>query len=156
MRIILRRLLPLAAVLLATALPAQAQTSDEQQVEDVVVKLFEAMAKRDTAAMSALFVQDARFAGVSPQGEVRSTTAADFMKAVAGAEGPFWIERTYDREIRVDGPIATAWTYYTLHLDERFSHCGYESFHLLKTGGAWKIVHLIDSRQREGCRHTEP
>ncbi len=140
----------LAAVVAAA--PAAAQSSaDEEAIRDVVTTLFEAMAARDTATMATLFAPGARFAGLGQDG-VAYTTPAEFLSAVAGATGPRWIERTYDTEVRIDGPLASVWTYYTLHLDEQFSHCGYDAFQMLKLGGAWKIVHLADSRRREGCR----
>ena len=145
----------LVAAIAIEAAPAAAQTADEQAVLDVVNRMFEGMAARDTAAMSALFAPDARFAGVGRNG-ISYTTAQEFMAAVAGATGPAWIERTYDHEIRIDGPLASVWTYYTLHLDDEFSHCGYDAFQMLKIGDEWKIVHLADSRRREGCTRTTP
>ena len=33
-----------------------------------------------------------------------------------------------------------------------FSHCGANAFTIAKTEAGWKIIHLIDSRRREGCR----
>lgn len=145
----------LFGVFTAGAAPAAAQSADEQAVMDVVTTMFDAMAARDTAAMGELFAPDARFAGVGRNG-LSYTSAQEFMNAVASATGPAWIERTYDHEIRVDGALASVWTYYTLHLDEEFSHCGYDAFQMLKIGGEWKIVHLADSRRREGCTHTTP
>jgi uncharacterized protein (TIGR02246 family) len=140
---------------MASAAPAAAQDADEQAVDAVVTTLFEAMAARDAAAMATLFAADARFAGLGRNG-IRYTTAQEFMDAVASATGPAWIERTYDREIRIDGALASVWAYYTFHLDEQFSHCGYDAFQMLKVDGAWKIVHLADSRRAEGCTHTTP
>lgn len=134
--------------------PAAAQASgDQQAVRDVVTTLFEAMAARDTATMATLFAPGARFAGLGRDG-VHYTTPAEFMSAVAGATGPAWIERTYDTDVKIDGPLASVWTYYTLHVGEEFSHCGYDAFQMLNLEGAWKIVHLADSRRQEDCRET--
>ena len=145
--------LALATALSADAAAAQS-TSDEEAVRTVVTTLFDAMAARDTAAMSALFAPDARFAGLGREG-VSYTTPAEFLSAVAGATGPAWIERTYDTDVKIDGPLASVWTYYTLHVGEQFSHCGYDAFQMLKIDGTWKIVHLADSRRRDGCSRTD-
>lgn len=154
-----RRLLVGAALLAAAAVaaPASAQgTADEQAVRDVVDTLFEAMAVQDTATMRTLFAADARFAGVGQDGSLSYTTAEEFLDGVGGAAGgPRFNETLYDVEVRVDGPLAHVWTYYTFHVGEQFSHCGYDGFQLLKLDGAWKIVHLADTRRREGCRHQE-
>ena len=156
-----RRLRPALAIaalgLAAAAFPGDtaAQTStDEEAVRTVVTTLFEAMAARDTATMAALFADNARFAGLGREGVVY-TTPGEFLSAVASATGPAWIERTYDTDVKIDGPLASVWAYYTLHLGEDFSHCGYDAFQMLKIGDAWKIVHLADSRRREGCSNTE-
>lgn len=145
--------LALASVLSGGEAAAQT-TTDEDAVRTVVTTLFDAMAARDTAAMAALFAPDARFAGLGREG-VSYTTPAEFMSAVAGASGPAWIERTYDTDVKIDGPLASVWTYYTLHVGDQFSHCGYDAFQMLKVDGTWKIVHLADSRRREGCTRTD-
>ena len=143
-------------LLACAATPAMAQDADEQAVIDVVNTLFEGMAARDTAAMAPLFAEGARFAGVGRDGGIHYSTPQEFMNAVAGASGPAWIERVYDIEVRIDGPLANVWTYYTFHLDDRFSHCGYDALQMLQVEGTWKIVHLADSRRTEGCTHTTP
>jgi len=34
----------------------------------------------------------------------------------------------------------------------KFSHCGYDSFQLVKLAGGWKIAHIIDTRRKEKCK----
>ncbi len=145
------------AMALGTAAPVSAQsTTDEQAVRAVVDRLFEAMAVHDTAGMRPLFAPDARFAGVDREGNLSYTTPSEFFQAIGGAAGgPALNETLYDVEIRIDGPLAHVWTYYTFHVGDRFSHCGYDGFQMLKLDGEWKIVHLADSRRREGCTHQE-
>ena len=36
-----------------------------------------------------------------------------------------------------------------------FSHCGANSFQLMKGADGWKIVYLVDSRRTEGCEIPE-
>jgi hypothetical protein len=43
------------------------------------------------------------------------------------------------------------WTEYDFHLGDKFSHCGVDAFHLLKTSAGWKVVALSDTARREGC-----
>ena len=141
---------------LGTVMPASAQaTADEQAVRAVVDRLFEAMAVHDTATMRSVFARCA-VRGRRSRRNLRYTTPDEFF------EGRPWRGRTgvqrrrlYDVEIRIDGPLAQVWTYYTFHVDDRFSHCGYDGFQMLKLNGEWKIVHLADSRRREGCTHQE-
>jgi hypothetical protein len=61
-------------------------------------------------------------------------------------------ERITFETIKIDGPLATAWTPYKFYYEGKFSHCGVNSFQLVRINGQWKIQYLIDTRRREGCR----
>jgi hypothetical protein len=63
-----------------------------------------------------------------------------------------WEERLLDYRIELDGNLAHVWTPYQFWLNGTLSHCGANAFTLAKTTAGWKIIHLIDSRRREGCR----
>ena len=53
--------------------------------------------------------------------------------------------------VKIDGPLAIAWTPYEFFHNGNFSHCGVNSFQLVKIDGVWKIQYLIDTRRRAGC-----
>ncbi|MGH7445274.1 MAG: nuclear transport factor 2 family protein [Longimicrobiales bacterium] len=151
----------LSATIVATSMQlmagrAAAQSSaDDAAVRKVVTDIFDAMAARDTAAMSALMAPGARFARRARDGATVSyTTPAEFFVGVARATGPAWIERTYDTDVRIDGPLASVWAYYTLHIGEEFVQCGYDAFQMMKLGDAWKIVHIADTVRKEDCERT--
>ena len=50
--------------------------------------------------------------------------------------------------------MANVWTAYSFYFDGKFSHCGVNSFQLLKEAGEWKIFYLVDTRRKEGCGQT--
>ena len=60
-------------------------------------------------------------------------------------------ERIEFETIKIDGPLASVWTPYKFYYKGQFSHCGVNSFQLVKINGAWKIQYIIDTRRREGC-----
>jgi hypothetical protein len=62
-------------------------------------------------------------------------------------------ERILAYEIRIDGPMATAWTPYEFYVNGDFSHCGVNSFQLVKFVEGWKIVYIIDTRRKEPCEN---
>jgi Putative lumazine-binding len=155
------RFLLLAATLTLATRPgaAPAQTSDREAVLTTVQRVFDAMRTRDTALLTQAFDTTARLIGVSTRGTagVSLTAPSQFAAAIARAPaGDVWNERIYDPEIRIDGPVAQVWAYYTFHRNTTFSHCGVDAFMLLKVSGTWKITQLADSRRTEGCTHTEP
>jgi hypothetical protein len=45
---------------------------------------------------------------------------------------------------------------YDLHVGERFSHCGVDAFDLVKLGGEWKIVSVMDTRRTTDCPQPPP
>ena len=42
-------------------------------------------------------------------------------------------------------------TPYKFYVGEKFSHCGVNSFQLVKIRGEWKIQYIIDTRRRQNC-----
>jgi hypothetical protein len=99
------------------------------------------------------FADEAQFYGIGPDGGVRVTTPTAFITTIAAAPAGLLLDEVLqDVEIRVDGPLATVWTYYDFIAGGEFSHCGYDAMQLLKVGGEWKIVALADTRRKEGCR----
>ncbi|HSJ24242.1 MAG TPA: nuclear transport factor 2 family protein [Longimicrobiales bacterium] len=146
-----------AALLALAAAPASAQHAgdgDIAAVRAVVDMLFDGMRERDTVKMRTAFHPDARLYGAAPDGSgVRVTQASEFVASISQApEGLILDEVIDDVEIRVDGPLATAWMYYDFFAGDNFSHCGYNAFQLLNVGGEWQVVSVTDSRRREGCR----
>lgn len=147
----------IGAIVLATAAaPAAAQQhtqTDEQAVRAVVDRLFDGMRSRDTTMMRSVFADEAQFYGLDREGNVRITMPSDFIASIARApEGLLLDEVLDDVEIRIDGPLASVWTYYDFFAGDEFSHCGYDAFQMLKVQGEWKIVALADTRRQEDCR----
>jgi hypothetical protein len=81
---------------------------------------------------------------------VNASPMDGFIASIAGqSQGAN--ERVFAPEVRIDGNLASVWTFYTLHVGERFIHCGYDAFQLLRVGDAWKIVNVADTRRTERC-----
>ena len=77
----------------------------------------------------------------------------DFLKAVGTPHAEVYNEMIWDEKILIDGNFAQVWTSYAFYLGKKFNHCGVDAFHLVKSAtGDWKIFHLADTRQKEGCK----
>jgi hypothetical protein len=144
-------------VLLASGAPVRGQQapsgSEAAAVRAVIDQLFDGMRERNTAKMGATFFADARLFGLSQDGNVRMTPAMDFVASIERAPAGVLLDEVLGEvEIRIDGQLATAWTYYDFFAGDNFSHCGYNAFQMLKAGGEWKIVSITDSRRRDGCQ----
>ena len=148
----------LASALLSPAYAAHAHDTDRAAVLTTVQKVFDAMRTRDTILLASAFDTSARLVGVSTRGTpaVGLTTVGQFGAAIARAPAvDVWNERIFEPDVRIDGPVAQVWAYYTFHRNATFSHCGVDAFMLLRVGAEWKITQLADSRRTQGCTHTE-
>lgn len=141
--------------LLAMPAAAQSQTAAEKEVAAVIERFFAGMLARDTAMMRTTFDPAARLLGIATPREgqpaVRATPMSDFLAGVVRGTGEGANERIWAPEVRIDGNLAAVWTFYTLHVGERFVHCGIDSFQLLKLPDGWKIVSVADTRRTENC-----
>ncbi|GMQ27312.1 nuclear transport factor 2 family protein [Algoriphagus sp. oki45] len=129
--------------------------TEEQQVEQVIRSLFEGMKSKNADQVAMAFSEDALMQTViaKPEGsEVGSNAVADFVKRIATTpETTTLDEQILDYQIKIDGTMASAWTPYKFYVNGNFSHCGVNSFQLVKKAEGWKIVYIIDTRRKENC-----
>jgi len=131
-----------------------ATTVDERAVVSAVQKLFDAMRAADTAAVRAAFHPDAKLfvpGGPAGQPTLRVSSVNDFVRSV-GASATRLDERFRDPEVRVDGNLASVWTYYDFYRGQIFSHCGIDAFHLARDGAGWKILQIAYTTRQDSCR----
>jgi hypothetical protein len=141
----------LASALGLGAAPLAAQSPEHDRAYQVVVNLFDAMRTRDTAAMRAAFVPNASMQSLTAEG-VKFDTMEGWLTGVGRARpGLVLDERLANPVINVDGPLAAIWVDYWFFAGERFSHCGVDSFQLVRQGDAWRIFSVVDTRRTEGC-----
>ena len=149
----------LSALLFFTCcLPIQAQkNADEAALQKTVEIFFEGFHKQDSLLIRSVMADSVvmQSIGKSKEGEtvIRNEAFGDFLKSIVSipSETSFK-EELHSFKITIDGNMANVWTPYSFYYDGKFSHCGSNSFQLLKDGeGKWKIFYLVDTRRREGC-----
>ncbi len=146
-----------AAVLVALLAPvaAHAQNSPaEKEVYAVVEKFFAGFNAKDTTVMRGTLYEDVKlfttFTNQQGQPVARSEAAAGLMSSIAGAPGKL-LEKIFEPSIEVEDGLANVWVRYEFYVDDKFSHCGIDSFLLVKTSDGWKIASIADTRRRAGC-----
>tara|TARA_B100000508_G_C11260308_1_gene180752 strand:+ start:109 stop:567 length:459 start_codon:yes stop_codon:yes gene_type:complete len=133
-----------------------AQKSDEVEVKNTIVKFFDAFHKQDSVAINALVSKDLTLQsiGKNREGATQLSTQefSAFLKSIVSIpKDQKFEEKLLDFKIQIDGDMANAWTPYEFWFNDKFSHCGVNSFQLVKLEGTWKIIYLVDTRRREGC-----
>lgn len=141
-------------------LVASVQTGHAQSAEDSVKitigNLFSAMRNADGKAVISCFADSAIMQTIArnKEGEavIRNEKLADFATVVGSMPKMAADERISFEVVKVDGSLAIAWTPYLFYYNGKFSHCGVNSFQLVRQNGAWKIQYLIDTRRKQGCK----
>lgn len=143
-----------AALFLIVALGSQAQTA-EDSVKAVVNSLFTAMKNADGALLRTTFSDSAVLQTIAMTREgktvIRNEKVEDFVKSISSLKKESADERIEFASIKIDGNLASVWTPYKFYFNGNFSHCGANSFQLVRFGTEWKIQYLIDTRRRQGC-----
>lgn len=129
--------------------------SAEDSVKAAVNKLFEAMKNSDAVSLKNAFADSAVLQTITRNKEgntiVQNEQVAGFIDFVSKqAKGAADERITFD-VIKIDGPLAIVWTPYKFYFNGNFSHCGVNSFQLVRFNNEWKIQYLIDTRRRKGC-----
>ncbi len=122
-----------------------AARNDERAVIEAAQAMFDAMEALDPAAFRDSMVPEGFLLFVGPE-TTRQSARDQFAAAMANRTSPM-IERMWDPEVRIDGPVATLWAPYDFYSGAEFSHCGTDAFQLAKTPEGWKIVIVSYTRQ---------
>ena len=134
---------------------AAAQTATDS-VKLVVNQLFTAMKTSDPVLLQQCFADSAILQTIVMNKEgktiVRNESVAAFAASISKAPSGALDERIEFDIVKTDAALAIAWTPYQFYLNGNFSHCGVNSFQLVRLNGQWKIQYLIDTRRRTGCR----
>lgn len=134
----------------------EAKIKAETEVKQTIALFFEGFHKGDTILMRSVLANkvltQTTYTNKKGENILRESNINDFIKAIAKRPADEkWEERILDYKIRVDGTMANAWTPYEFWLNDKFSHCGVNSFQLFNDNGTWKIIYLIDTRRRKNC-----
>ena len=141
-------------LLTCASVVSNAQTS-EDSVKAVVNTLFTAMKNANGALLRTTFSDSAvlQTIAMTKDGKtiIRNEKVEDFVKSINNLKKESADERIEFASIKIDGNLASVWTPYKFYFNGNFSHCGANSFQLVRFGTEWKIQYLIDTRRRQGC-----
>ncbi|RSK44735.1 nuclear transport factor 2 family protein [Hymenobacter perfusus] len=152
----MKPLLLLPLLLTTSAAFAQTKTTAETEaVQQIIRRFFDGMRRGDSATVRATLAPGAVFhtlATKNGQTQLRPENPSEFVKAVGTPHPEVWDERITFEKVLIDANLASVWTPYQFYRGSTFSHCGYNSFQLVKLTEGWRIAHVIDTRRKEPCR----
>lgn len=149
----MKKFLFITTLILLTA-SADAQTTADS-VKAAVKLLFDGMLNADGSKIQSAFTDSAilqtigRVNGGSET--VKNESVKEFVAAISKMPKGAADERIQFETIKIDGPLAAVWTPYKFYYNGQFSHCGVDSYQLVRLNGQWKIQYLIDTRRKAPC-----
>jgi hypothetical protein len=148
------KLVLLLLFVFSACLPVKSQTP-EDSVKAAVNNLFTAMKNSDGIMLRSCFGDSALLQALSRDKAgnllVKNESLLDFANSISTMPKGALDERITFDMIKIDGPLASVWTPYSFYYNGQFSHCGVNSFQLLRTASGWKIQYIIDTRRATNC-----
>ena len=134
-------------------LPTDATTDS---IKYVVTELLDAISTNDSTKAKRLVIEE---------GHVMRVSKGRDDKRISFRSNRTFIEQTGNRTMAVHermwdpiiiyrGDIAIAWTTYDLHINEKFSHCGAETFNLVRKNSKWLISDWAYTVEPNNCEKS--
>lgn len=127
-----------------------AQKNDKDAVKVCVEKLFRGMKDADTTMIKSVFADNAILQTITKNSMIKTEKLHDFLTSFSKLSKDDADEKISFEAIHIDGNLASVFTPYEFYFKGKFSHCGANSFQLVKQNDLWKIQYLIDTR-RTNC-----
>lgn len=152
----MRKILIVTAILLMVSQQNAQDKAQETQIKNVIETFFEGLHYGDSAKIRTTIHKDLKIQTTSTTKDgikvLRSETVNAFLTSVANKKPEnTYFEKLLSYDIKIDGNLASVWTPYEFYFNEKFSHCGANSFQMFNDNGKWKIIYLVDMRRRAGC-----
>ncbi len=127
-----------------------AQKTENDAIKESVENLFAGMKNADTVMIKSVFADNAILQTITKSDAVKTEKLQDFLSSFSKLSKNDADEKIKFEAIHADGNLASVFTPYEFYYKGKFSHCGANSFQLVKQNNVWKIQYLIDTR-RTNC-----
>lgn len=121
-------------------------TEDADSASAIPDRLFAAMQAKNADAIRTLFTSEGQLVAIDKPrdgkgvSKTRFFTADAFAKMISEAKGADFIEKMPNKKVEIAGDLAVVSGRYTFHVGEKFSHCGMNTFNLVRTENGWLIA----------------
>lgn len=126
-----------------------------QQPTELVAVFFKGMYNADSAAVKSIFIPSPTFHSLSA---TKSNTMViidgrlpEFLKVVSQQKIGDLDERISNIASHMEKDLATVTMDYSFYYKNKFSHCGINAFHFLRSANGWKCTGIDDTHYSESC-----
>jgi len=114
-----------------------------------IKNMFDAMREHDGDKLLAQFIEGAILERANNENKVENSDLKKFAAMISKSTRGF-DERIFNITVMQSDNLASVWTPFAFYLDGKLSHCGVNSFQLIKQE-QWKIRYLIDNGHDGDC-----
>ncbi|GFD78486.1 hypothetical protein KUL118_13480 [Tenacibaculum sp. KUL118] len=141
---------------LTTVISAQ-ESSEKKDIKKTIETFFEGLHKGDSTLVSSTLNStiniQTTFTNKEGKKVLVTESKSKLLANIANKKPEHtYLEKLISWDIKVDGNLASVWTLYEFYLNDKFSHCGANSFQLFNNNGKWEIIYLVDMRRRNNCK----
>ncbi|MEM6840659.1 MAG: nuclear transport factor 2 family protein [Bacteroidota bacterium] len=134
----------------------QLGNSEEQAVMDVINQFFVSLEEQDTVLYKQIVFPEGQIWRINNKREPASHSVRYFkddLKTFDPKKNLQEIPLSFD--VKVHKGIAIAWVPYEFRVNGKFSHCGVDTFTLVKANANWKIVNLSYTIDAGNCQQLK-
>jgi hypothetical protein len=149
-------LLALAAGLQVSSL--QANPKEREAILAVVEKAFAAVHSQNPDDWRAIQLAEGSVltfrpdpAGEPGKLQLRMSGNEEFIAGMQKTEQDYAEYWTEEPTVLIRGPIAVVWGAFEFTVDGNFSHCGINSFDMVKIDEEWKIANVMWTTEHDNC-----
>jgi Putative lumazine-binding len=132
---------------------AQGESATRDSILATVQSFFSAMEAKDTIRLRDLMLSDGHTLAVVTRNDstrVSTRSSTEFITRLPQSPQR-WRERIWDPQVLIHESLAVVWAPYDFYLDSTFSHCGVDSFTLVRTMNGWRVVDAAFTIEPTGC-----
>lgn len=138
--------------------PPPAAHAEQDAILAVIDDFMHAVTKNDLALMAKLQVAE---------GVTFVDRLVDGRRRIVRRPNSYWVdpartstdqyrERYWNPTVLVRGQIAVVWTPYEFWVNGKTSHCGIDSFDMVKIDGQWRVGNAMWTVEPEACPELRP
>ncbi|WP_397362600.1 nuclear transport factor 2 family protein [Olleya sp. R77988] len=129
------------------------QQKEQEKVIESINLFFAGFHTQDSTLMQSVVYKDVVLQSISKtkdnESKLVTSDFSEFIKQIVSIpEDNTFLENLISFSVQIDGNMANVWTPYEFWFNDKKSHCGVNSFQLMKENNTWKIIYLVDTRRK--------
>lgn len=127
------------------------QTDDQRSAIATIDRLWEGMRLKNAEMIKSVFTAEGQLVAIDKPrdgkglSKTRVFTAEAFAKNISEAKAAEFLEKMPSPDARIFGDLAIVTGRYTFYVGDKFSHCGTNTFNLVRTETGWKIANAAST-----------